>query len=80
MHYGLSHAVPLGIFAGVLGVTFINCNRHYLSQIVGGSVWGAMFALASYRLMDPYKKHKNISVGVGMDDAGSPAVGVQYRF
>jgi membrane-associated phospholipid phosphatase len=80
MQYGPSHAVPLGVFATVLGVTFINCNRHYLSQIVAGGIWGAMFAVASYKLMEKEHAKRNLSVAVGMNDNGAPAVGLNYSF
>lgn len=79
MHYGLSHAAPLGIFAGIIGVTFINVNRHYLSQIVAGAVWGAMFAVASHKLMQSYM-NRSLSVGLSVTDGGLPAVGMHYCF
>src|SRR3546814_2989372 len=36
LRYGVKAAAPIGIFGTFLGVTFLNCNRHYLSQLVAG--------------------------------------------
>ena len=71
MEYGPSHAIPLGIFAGFVGVTFINCNRHYLSQIVAGSVWGGMFAISSHKIMQKYSKKHALEFGFGLDERES---------
>lgn len=81
MEYGPSHAVPLGIFAGFVGLTFINCNRHYLSQIVAGAVWGGMFAISSHKIIEKYRaRTNNIDIGVGMNDYGGAAMSLSYKF
>lgn len=81
MEYGPSHAIPLGIFAGLVGITFINCNRHYLSQIVAGAAWGGMFAISSHKIMKQYHAEKrNIEVGLGMNDYGGAAMALRYAF
>lgn len=81
MEYGPSHAIPLGIFAGIVGITFINCNRHYLSQIVAGAAWGGMFAISSHKIMEKYNaKRKNIELGLGVNDYGGAAMALSYKF
>lgn len=52
LRYGVKAAVPLGIFSTFLGVTFLNCNRHYISQLVAGAALGTIFALAADKVID----------------------------
>ncbi len=81
MKYGPSHAIPLGVFAGIVGVTFINCNRHYLSQIVAGAAWGGMFAISSLKIMEKYNLAKNnVELGMSMNDNGAPVMSLTYNF
>lgn len=81
--FGYKAAMPLALFSVFLGATFLNCNRHYLSQLVAGSALGAIFALAADKVIDnrlarKYKDH--FSVGFDTDMHGSPALKVSYSF
>jgi membrane-associated phospholipid phosphatase len=49
---GPKYSVPLGILAGLIGLDFMNCNRHYLSQLVAGAGLGFIFASAANRALD----------------------------
>jgi membrane-associated phospholipid phosphatase len=49
---GVGYAVPLGILTGCIGLEFMNCNRHYLSQLVAGAGLGLIFASASNRALN----------------------------
>lgn len=79
MRYGPKYAIPLGLLAGIIGTTFVSCNRHYLSQVVGGATLGAMYGVAANRLIDQ-KLGDNLMVGMKLDHRGTPAVELSYRF
>ena len=49
---GPKYGIPLGILAGVIGLEFMNCNRHYLSQLIAGAGFGLIFASAGNRALD----------------------------
>lgn len=81
--FGYKAAVPLGIFSTFLGATFLNCNRHYLSQLIAGSALGAIFALAADKVIDNRlaRKYKaKYSCGFDVDMHGSPTIKVSYSF
>ena len=54
LRYGPKYAIPLGLIAGAIGVTFLTCNRHYLSQLVAGAGFGALYAFAAQKVVDDY--------------------------
>jgi len=74
-------AIPLGILSAFLGITFINCNRHYLSQIVAGAGLGTMYALAADKLISSNLERRHpIDVGVGLNEYGKPELQVGVSF
>lgn len=75
MRYGPKAALPLGVLAAAVAAVFINCNRHYTSQLIAGAGFGAMYAVAANKLINanlsrnwsPYMhhdKHRGLGVGV----------------
>lgn len=52
MRFGPKLAVPLTFFAAALGIIFINCNRHYLSQLIAGAGLGAIYGIAANKVID----------------------------
>lgn len=81
--FGWKAAMPLALFSTFLGATFLNCNRHYLSQLVAGSALGAIFALAADKVIDnrlARKYNAKYSCGFDTDMHGSPALKVSYSF
>ena len=50
--YGLKVALPLAAYTATVFGLSISCNRHYLSQLVGGSILGAVYAIAAVKLVD----------------------------
>jgi len=83
LRYGVKAAIPLGIFSTFLGVTFLNCNRHYVSQLVAGAGLGTIFALAADKVIDKRLKEKydqRFSCGFDTDSAGHPAMKVGLIF
>ena len=79
MRYGPRYAVPLSAMATFIGVTFITCNRHYLSQILAGSAFGTIYALAASKLVD-MKLTKNVKLGLAVDHEGRPKFSVGVSF
>lgn len=52
LRFGPKLAVPLTFFAATLGIIFINCNRHYLSQLIAGAGLGAIYGIAANKVID----------------------------
>lgn len=75
---GPKAAIPLGIFTAAVGFEFINCNRHYLSQLVAGAGLGLIFASAANKIINAAERH-NCQISV-VGDGGSCAVRAQYSF
>lgn len=81
MRFGMKYAIPLGTIAVFIAAVFINCNRHYASQIVAGVGVGSAYALAASKVVDAKLfKNKDISVGLDVDSRGAPAFKISYRF
>jgi membrane-associated phospholipid phosphatase len=78
MRFGPKFAIPLGAVATFIGVSFVACNRHYLSQIVAGAGLGALYAVAANKLVDAKVAH-NMKFGVKFEK-GSPAFQISYQF
>ena len=79
MRFGPKIAIPLSIYATVLGTIFINCNRHYLSQLIAGGVLGAVYACAASRLVDS-KLANNMCISLATDSQGAPGLNISYDF
>lgn len=78
---GPKAGVPLGIISAVLGVTFVNCNRHYVSQIVAGAGLGTLYALAADKLISQNLERKHpVEVDVALNERGGPEVRVGVSF
>ncbi len=77
--YGPAFAIPLGLLASFIGVTFVSCNRHYISQVIAGAAFGSIYALAASKLVDE-KLANRINLEVGVDDQGRPnfSVGLSW--
>lgn len=83
LRYGLRAAVPIGIFGTFLGVTFLNCNRHYVSQLVAGAGLGTLFALAADKVIDNRLERnckRRFDCGYDTDMHGQPAFKVSCSF
>lgn len=78
MRFGPKLAVPLTFFAAALGIVFLNCNRHYFSQMVAGAGLGALYGIAANKVIDS-KLAEDITLGVCFDRHG-PAIKASYRF
>lgn len=79
VRFGPAFGIPLGAYAAALGLLFINCNRHYTSQIVAGAALGTIFALAASKVIDR-KLNEYWSLNLSCDSQGSPCLGVSCTF
>lgn len=39
-------------FGGAVSIELVNCNRHYLSQVVSGAALGLIFAFAAHKTLN----------------------------
>jgi len=83
MLFGLRHGpkwgVPLSIFSAFAFFSSINCNRHYVSQLVGGLGLGIIYGYGSYQVLNSrYGEHTNFSFD--LDSKNRPSFGVSYEF
>ncbi len=79
MRFGAKAAIPLSIFSLFVAGAFVNCNRHYLSQIVAGSAFGAMYALAANRVIE-HEIDRKFKISLACNYEGSPALSASYEF
>lgn len=80
MRYGPKFAIPLSVIAAIVGVTFVVCNRHYVSQIIGGIGFGSIYAVAANKLIDNKLREKNIQLSMQVNDWGGPAISLSCAF
>jgi membrane-associated phospholipid phosphatase len=79
LRYGPKFAIPFGLLAAGVGITFLNCNRHYLSQLIGGAAFGAMYALAANKFVNS-KLCENVTCSLSVNKYGGPALRIGYSF
>ena len=81
MRFGINFALPLGSVAAFVTVIFLSSNRHYLSQMIAGAGFGAMYALSASRLIDSkLAKRSELQLGLGVGDYGEPIMKVSMKF
>ena len=77
--YGLKFSVPLGLCSAFIGVTYLSSNRHYLSQLVGGAAWGALWAYAATKNVD-HDLEKDYQFNLSLNKQGGPELKLSCRF
>jgi membrane-associated phospholipid phosphatase len=77
--YGRLCAAPLAGYTAFLALSFVNRNRHYFSQIVGGAALGTVYALAADKLINA-KLSNDFSLNFAIDTCGTPALRFAYQF
>lgn len=81
MRYGPNFAVPLGSIAAFVAIIFLSSNRHYLSQMVAGAGFGAMYALSANKLIDSkLAKKRDLQLGLETNDQGQLAMKLSMKF
>ncbi len=81
MRYGPNFAVPLGSIAVFVGAIFLSSNRHYLSQMIAGAGFGAMYAISANKLIDAKlaKKHA-LALELATNEYGDPVMQLSLKF
>lgn len=79
LRYGAKFAAPLSAVAAFVAIAFINCNRHYSSQIVAGAALGTAYALAAYKVVSK-NLESNISIDVACNLSGGTGLRLVYKF
>lgn len=79
MRHGPQWGVPLTAFAVAMGLDFLNCNRHYLSQMVAGAGLGLIFAYAANKVIDANLAH-DFRLICRVDHQGASNFGISYHF
>lgn len=78
--HGYKFALPLGLMSTFIGITFLSCNRHYLSQLIAGVGFGAVYGLAASKVVD-YKLTYDISINIQPNPKHyTPSISVTYAF
>jgi hypothetical protein len=81
MRFGINYALPLGSVAVFVTIVFLSSNRHYLSQMIAGAGFGAMYALSANRLVESkLAKKSEMLLGLGVGDHGEPVAKLSMRF
>jgi hypothetical protein len=78
--FGLPFALPLGALTALTGIAFINCNRHYVSQVVAGVGLGALFAYAADKVVEKRLCCEELCCGFDVCSDGKPALSLSCRF
>lgn len=81
LRFGINFAVPLGGIAVFVGAVFLASNRHYLSQMIAGAAFGAMYAFSAHRLIESKlaKKHA-LELGLTTNEYNKPAIQLSMKF
>jgi len=81
--WGLRHgprwAIPLALFAGFVFADFVNCNRHYISQLIAGAGFGVLYAVAANKVIEK-RLSNDLSIGFSFNEHGGASMCVGYRF
>lgn len=83
VRFGPKWAVPLGALTAAVGLSFLNCNRHYLSQLFAGIGLGAIFGVAASHQVDfrlGKMRETRLQTGLDVDSQGAPALKVALSF
>ncbi|MGE0207063.1 MAG: phosphatase PAP2 family protein [Candidatus Babeliales bacterium] len=79
IRHGLEWAIPLSCLAAFVFADFVNCNRHYVSQLIAGAGLGVLYALAADQVIKR-KFSEHCSCSVGRDEQGHSTIKVAYKF
>jgi PAP2 superfamily protein len=81
MRFGPNYAVPLGTVAVFVTAVFLSSNRHYLSQMIAGAGFGAMYAFSASHIIDSkLAKKRDLDLSLSVNENGGPAMNVSFRF
>jgi membrane-associated phospholipid phosphatase len=77
---GAHWGIPLGVSASLLGIDFLVCNRHYLSQLIAGVALGVMYGIAAHKLASK-KIVEHYALSIQLDaNTQRPLLEISYAF
>jgi hypothetical protein len=79
LRHGIKWAAPLSLFAVFVAADFINCNRHYLSQIIAGAGLGVLYAVAATKVIEK-RIQKNFYCQLKIDAEKRAMMCFSYQF
>ena len=79
IRHGIKWAAPLSLLAAFVFADFVNCNRHYVSQIIAGAGLGVIYAFAANAVIER-KLSDRYSCGIGVDPCGKSTLKLAYNF
>ena len=81
MRFGPNYAVPLGSVAVFVTGIFLSSNRHYLSQMIAGAAFGAMYAVSANTLINAkLAKKRDLQLGLSTNNHGDPVMKLSMKF
>ncbi len=79
LQYGLKAGIPLGILAALSFGVLVGSNRHFISQVVAGTGFGVIYALAANTLINT-KIAETITFGCTLNNNALPTFSLAYNF
>ncbi len=79
MRHGPKWAIPIALVGVFVAADFVNCNRHYVSQLIAGAGLGVIYGFAASKVVD-CKLEEHWSVNICANKQGTPCLQVAYRF
>lgn len=79
IRHGPKWAVPIALFGVFLCADFVNCNRHYVSQMVAGAGLGILYGFAACKVVDT-KVCEDWQMSVEQNKQGDPCLQIGYKF
>jgi hypothetical protein len=78
LHYGWKCGVPLGLFSIGVFAASVNCNRHFVSQLIAGTGLGIAYGIAANKVISCYESN-SYACDVVVDN-GKPALQLTYSY
>lgn len=79
LRYGPKWGAPLACGAGFVFANFVNCNRHYMSQLIAGAGLGLIYAFSANAVIEQ-KLSERFSCSLHSDENGRTVMSVGYQF
>lgn len=67
---GPGFGIPLALSTGIIAATFVQTNRHYISQLIAGSAIGTLFGFAAYWSVSRVESSTPVSISCGPNEGG----------
>jgi membrane-associated phospholipid phosphatase len=79
LHKGAQWAIPVGIYGGIVMTSLLICNYHYVSQLVAGAGLGALYAVATHKIINE-RLSERLECEIVANRQGVPQIQLAYSF